>query len=601
MFIAPLYYNVNIFVKKFVYNSDFYAIIRLIEGDLVMADAENKKLIMQDMQDYALITLMKTIRRLELLDEKRNNESEIAKIRRYIGLFLQKNPSEKKDKEDNDTILDKFPEILEIATETDENKANALTKELMNKWRKALLNQITEYKKLSENDCETVILNAEKVYDEVFKPYIEAHNKSRKHKNDPIDRKEFIKSLMSGNIDAKMEEIVCKAKEVVLKKLKERKNDTTSESLFKEEINSIVQGLDISYSISRNTEAVKQANRKVRSYFSKADASSYCKEYFDPDARPATDGSKEDFLKLLGSIAIAGYNQVHLGIKPSEDSFNSFKKIIMKNYPQNSEEVINKSLGVAKNADKETQFKAFADKGASVYTQMLGGFMQLRMDTFPNETPNINIVSSLKKYIDGLQNGAQDIHTLAMLAPEKDNGEDSIKRQLSRDQHVNVDHKIPVASAITLFIKLNPQLGGNLDPNKLSLSQLLELAEKAAPLVDNISNHRQVISKSVNNDLEANGQFVLGREKDNSVLAVRYLLPKIQATVDKMFATDNKKHQRYQEAFSKYSKANAQGINTTDLQLPEAPEIAKARKENTSDKNILDVRVITENALTIEK
>lgn len=299
-------------------------------------------------------------------------------------------------------------------------------------------------------------------------------------------------------------------------------------------------------------------------------------------------------------MAAAGYNQVHLGIKPSEDTFNKFKEIMKKNYPHNTDEIINKSLGIAKNADKEAQFKAFADKGASVYTQMLGGFMQLRMDTL-NETPNINIINSLKKYIDGMQNGVQDIHAMSMLMPDKDNGNESVKKQLSQEQHVNVDHKIPVASAIPLLIKLNPEMGGNLDPNKLQLSQLLELAEKAAPLVDNIGNHRQIISKSLNNMLEANGQFILDKEKDNSILAVRYQLPKIQEAISKMFGSDTAKAERYQEAFAKYSKADKQGVITTSLALPEAEVLTNARKENSSDKNILDVRVITENALVMEK
>lgn len=568
-----------------------------------MAEKKNSALLVDDMRDYALITLMKTIRRLELLDEKRNNESDIAKIRRYIGMFVQKAFNGKVEENSANSLFDKFPEVLAIAEEKDEAKADAITKELIKTWRKALLNQVTEYQKLSENDCETVILNAEKVYDEVFKPFIDTHNKARRNKDNQIDRKEFVKAVMSGDMSDDIERIVLSVRENVIKKLKERKKDTTKIPLFKEEINSIVQGLDVSYSIARNSDAVKQANRKVRSYFSKADAASYRKDYpKDFTARPIKEGSKEDFLKLLGSLAMAGYNQVHLGIRPTEASFNSFKDIMKKNYPQDTDEIINKSLGIAKNSDKETQFKAFADKGASIYTQMLGGFIQLRMDVL-KETPNTSIINSLKKYIEGMQNGAQDIHTLSMLMPEKDDGRGSVKQQLSQDQHVNVDHKIPVASAITTYIQLHLELGGALDPNKLSEKQLLELAEKAAPLVDNISNHRQVISKKVNDKLEANGNFVLDKEKDNSILAVSYSYKNIQENIAKMTGLNSDMKNRYKEAFSKYSKASKLGTNiiTTELKLPENADIDKARKENTTNKDILDIRVITENALKLEK
>lgn len=561
---------------------------------------KNTGILVDDMRDYALITLMKTIRRLELLDEKRNNETDIAKIRKYIGSFVQKAFNEKIDEDKADTVLNKFPELLEISEQKDEKMANEMTKELMKKWRNALLSSIPEYKKLSENDCETVILNAEKVYDEVFKPFIETHNKARRNKDNQIDRKEFVKSFMSGDIDENMEKFIDDAKKSVLKKLQERKSDATQKPLFKEEINSIVPGLDISYQITRNSDAVKQANRKVRSYFSKADAASYRKDYpKDFTARPIKEGSKEDALMYQGCLANAGYNQIHLGIRPSAESFNNFKKIIKKNYPQNSEEVINKALGIAKNANENAQFDAFSNVGASYYTQLLGGFIDLRKNIVPNEPTNSNIIVSLKKYIDGMTSGVQDVHVMSLLLPEQDNGNGTIKQQQSREQHTNVDHSnIPVAAAIPLYIKLHPELGGNLDPNKLKPEQLSELAEKAAPLVDNIGNHRLVVSKTVNDLLEPNGQFVLGKEKDNSILAVRYSLPKIQEALKEMFGSDSKKLERYQQAFTKYSKANKRGIITTNLKLPEAPEIAKARKENTSNKNILDVRVITDNVLS---
>lgn len=564
---------------------------------------KNTGILFEDMRDYALITLMKTIRRLELLDEKRNNETDIAKIRKYIGSFVQKAFNGNVDADKADVVFDKFPELLEISEQKDEKVANEMTKELMKKWRKALLNSVPEYKKLSENNCETVILNAEKVYDEVFKPFIDTHNKARRNKDNQINRTEFVKSFMSGDVDENMEKFIDDAKKSVLKKLKERKSDTTQTPLFKEEINSIIQGMEINYSISGNTDAVKQANRKVRSYFSKADAASYRKDYpKDFTACPIRGGSKEDALMYQGCLANAGYNQIHLGIRPSADSFNNFKKIMAKNYPQNSEEIINTSLGIAKNANEDTQFEAFSNIGASYYTQLLGGFIDLRKNIVPNEPINSNIVVSLKKYIDGMSAGVQDVHVMSLLLPEKDSGRGTVKQEQSKEQHTNVDHSnIPVAAAIPLYIKLHPEFGGNLDPNKLKLNQLLDLAEKAAPLVDNIGNHRLVVSKAVNDLLEPNGQFVLGKEKDNSILAVRYSLSGVKKALKEIFGSDSKKLQRYTEAFDKYTKADRRGIVTTNLNLPESPEINKLRKENSSDKNILDVRVMTENALTIEK
>lgn len=566
-----------------------------------MADKNKGNIVVSDMRDYALITLMKTIRRLELLDEKRNNETDIAKIRRYINLFVQKALSENNKIENGEAMVDKFPEMLEISEEKDDKKANNLVKDLMKKWRKALLSQISDYKKLSENDCETVLVNTEKIYDEVFKPYIDQHNKARRNKDNQINRQEFVKSFMRGDIDDNIEKIVLAAKENILLKIKERKGDTSRTSLFNDELNSLIPGLSVDYQTSRNTAAVKQANIKVRSYFSKADADKYRKGFPDDlNARPVREGSKEDFLKMLGSMALTGYNQVHLGAKNSKsnsDNFEIFEKIMKKNYPQDTDEVINKTLGIGKNADREARMEAFMDKSASVYTQMLGGFIQLRADIFNDKSVNYNIIRSLKKYIDGMQNGVQDIQAMSLLLPEKDSGAGTIKQEQAKEQHINTDHKIPVASAITLYLKLHPELGGDLDPNKLKLKHLLELAEEAAPLVDNISNHRQVISKKLNNELEADGKLKLETKKDNSILAVRYSHEKVQKLIAGMPEMKAEDKERYKEAFSKYSKADKRGVITTSLNLPEAEILSQARKKNSAKKDILNARVLIEKSI----
>ena len=577
-----------------------------------MADKKDTNLIVADMRDYALITLMKTIRRLELLDEKRNNESDIAKIRRYIGMFVKQAFNGNVEENTANSVFDKFPEVLEIAEEKEETKANALTKELMKSWRKALLNQITEYKKLSENDCETVILNAEKVYEEVFKPFIDTHNKARRNKDNQIDRKEFVKSFIRGDIDENMEKFIDdtrkKVKDKIINKLKEQKQDTTRKPLFREEINSIVPGLEIDYSIAHNTPAFQQAIKKVRSYFSKADAKTYKNLYSqDHTARKEEEGPKEDALRYMGYMAEAGYRQIHYGVKPSLDDkdlkecFDNFKEIMKKNYPQDTEEIINNAFGIAKNADRNSQFKAFADKSASFYTQMFGGFMQLYTDTL-HKNPNKEFPSTFRNFIAGMQNGSQNVHIFSMYDVKKDNGTGSIKSQQSDEQYSNMDHKIPVAVIIPLYIMIHPELGGKLDPNKLKKEQLLELAELAAKLGNNLGNIRLVISKETNKKGEANGHLVLDKDKDNSILAVSYSLPVVKEALKEIFNEKSETCERYTEAFAKYTKSDERGVITTNLNLPEAQEIDRLRKENSTDKNILDVvKIMTENALTIRK
>ena len=582
-----------------------------------MVDKKQDTFVTSNLQDYALITLMKTIRKIELLDEKRNNTDEITKLRHFIGIFVHKTLNSESVSEESLALIDRYPEILEIADQKDEVKANELTKSLLQKYRKELLSSVKDYKKISEGECEKVMLNASAFYAQIFKPEIEAHNASRRNKDNQINKEEFIKSLMLGEINDDTAKIVLKSKEAIMEKIKNRQfSAKPEERLFQAQINDILPGLTIDYSIKGNTSAVQQANRKVRSYFSAADALSYRKDYPDDEtARRVAPGSKEDFLKLLGSLAQAGYSQIQKGIEPNErslsESFNTFKTIIAKNYADaNNEEFINKVLGVgqglAPEKQKAAQLAAFAEKGASVYTQMLGGFIQIRRDTFPSEKINIsNIISALKKYIDGMTDGKQDIKAMDMLMPDQDNtmlsisqekkrGQE-IKKEQAGKQHVNVDHINPVASAITLYLTAHPEEIGEKVPdiNLLKKGKLLELVEKAAPLVDNIANHRQVIGNKVNDALDAKGSYILGGKRDNSIIACSYSAAKVIELI--RVADENIDKSRYIAAFEKYSKADSRGIITTALDLPEHPDVAKVRETYAPRKNTLDFRMVLDN------
>lgn len=569
---------------------------------------------MRNLRDYALITLMKTFRRMELLDEKRNNNEEITKLRHFIGQFVHRTMQSDNPPDEDINLIDKYPEILEIADEKDEEKANSLTKKLLQTYRKELIDSTSDYQKISEGDYEKVMINAAAVYEQVFKPEIDAHNNNRRNKNNQIGKTEFVSSLIKGEVDDDIAHLVLNAKKRVMEEIKNRQftPDEPNKRAFQQDLNDLLPGLTIEYPDKGNTAAVQQANAKVRSYFSAADAKNYRDKYpEDETARRIAPGSKEDFLKMLGSLAQAGYLQVHKDIEPNKrtlnETYTSFRNILIKNYPnEDPERLIAKVLGVPENLSTEETDKrcleAFAEKGASVYTQMLGGFIQLRADTFPNEPINESVVSALKIYIDGMSQGIQDIKTLALIIPDKEGPSLSerqenklaqkIKKEQAGQQHVNVDHINPVASAITLYLKAHPEEGGELDPNKLRLPKLLKLAEKAYILVDNIANHRQVIGRKVNDQLEAHGSYVLTQKRDNSIVATSYSSSKIKEIISKWGAGINK--ERYMEAFDKYTKSDSRGIITTTLNLPENSDVARLREQYAPKKNALDLRVILE-------
>lgn len=82
---------------------------------------------------------------------------------------------------------------------------------------------------------------------------------------------------------------------------------------------------------------------KQSAYSSKTNAETYRKNYQNPakqyqpdfDLPPEISGPKEDFLRLVGSMAAHGYNMIHKGITPSKGNFDDFCSILQKRYPKN--------------------------------------------------------------------------------------------------------------------------------------------------------------------------------------------------------------------------------------------------------------------------
>ena len=565
--------------------------------------ATQKQFVHPDLQDYALLQMMKTFRRLQFLDRAQNDKDEVTKLRHYIGMFVHRAldmPSSKQI----DVLFEKYPEILDIADERNPEKANELTKQFLLIYHRKFLDSIPAYKKLAEGNCETVILNAQQVYKEIFAPEVKQYNKTRSGKNSPIDIDQFVISFMHGEIDERMKQKVSIIKEKVLQKIYIRKQNP-KKSIFQQELNRVASGLKITYKTSGNTKAVQQANEKVRAYSSKTDAETYRANCLNPakqyqpdfDLPPKVSGPKEDFLKLVGSMAAHGYNMIHKGITPSKGNFDDFCSILQKRYPKNKN-IVSTVLGLVPDSDRTAQFEAFSNKSAAAYIQMFGGFMQLRHHIFPNKPATSNTVTSIKKYINGLQDGVQKIEALDLL--QKDDGKTGIHQQLRTQQLVNGDHKFPVACAISMYLALHPELNKPLDPNMLNWSQLSEIIPKAAALVDNLSNYQEVIGKQTNDIAETRGgEFILNNQKDNSVLACCYSPKDVIRMVEQIDSSDfdAKTKKRYVEALQKYSKADSRGIIGTSLNLPEHNDIARARQEHTTDKKLKNVHALFANVL----
>lgn len=535
-----------------------------------------------DLRDYALVTLMKAINRAKLLDEKRNNESETAVIKRYLRILAERDGDVFKSIADPAVKSELENLVIDIACEKDEKAADEKVKALMRSWRKSLLKTADEYKVISKGDCETVTVNAERVYAEVFKPFIDEHNNSRRNKKNQIDTGNFVKRVMNGDIGEEEESILFKSEKRLLKRLNERRQDTANKSLFIKPINKVFGSYKLDYKDGGNNSNVRQANKKVRSYFSYADAVTYRNQYKDDEtARKPAPGSKEDFLKLLGCMADYGRRQIMSGSKDVETDLADFKKIIVKNYPdKNAEKIVNRALGTDGKADSKAQLAAFAEKSSAVYTQMLGGFVQLSLDK-NNGNLNSNIAASVESFIDGLKKGSQDIQVFSFLDLAKDTGIGTVKQQQSGEQDCNADHKIPVGADLTLYLKMHPEEKAT-DPNELPLKRLLPMAERAAHLVDNISNHRLVLDRKVNNELEAGGSLDMGMKKDDSILAVRYSPAAVLKCVDQIAGKGTVAAKRLTQALQKYSASDKRGIITTTLALPEPDDLANFRRENTA-------------------
>ncbi len=204
-------------------------------------------------------------------------------------------------------------------------------------------------------------------------------------------------------------------------------------------------------------------------------------------------GSKPAFLKMMGSMLDCGYRQMSALLPNSSKIYNdknyaNFIDLIKKQYPDNSEQVINTMLGVTSDNNLEQERRAaFDKKSKEFFGKFLSAVLVKKQEQ--NNADHIHgfnyanyIKTCVAAYIAELKEGKNNVAPNLHLADESK--AKSLKQLIddtAETQIISVHHKIPVASAVPLYVMQHQDMH---DETKLQ-KMFKELAQKCPKAVKN--------------------------------------------------------------------------------------------------------------------
>lgn len=181
-------------------------------------------------------------------------------------------------------------------------------------------------------------------------------------------------------------------------------------------------------------------------------------------------GSKTAFLKMMGCLLDDGHKQM-TALTPNsakiynDKNYNQFIDLIKKQYPNDTDNVINTMLNVTDGNNTEQERRAaFDKKSKEFYGKFLSAILVKKKEQ--NDTARVHnfnysdyITGGVAKYIAELKEGKNNIAANLLLVDESK--AKSLKQLIddtAENQIISVHHKIPVASAVPLYVMQHKEL-----------------------------------------------------------------------------------------------------------------------------------------------
>ncbi len=552
---------------------------------------------------YALTQLYHAIERLDILNDGAQAAEDVEKTRRLIKKFVNDTMNASgKDAEAGMKVLDDFPEMLEIADVSQESGFQT-TKELLQQQRGRLLQPKADYRLIGKGETENVGVAVEKITSLILNA--ELNKGGGKNKKTPsVDTNSLAAKIFSNSWDNDEElDKTIKTLRQIREKIKARlaadwqvykKSPSAALKPIEEDIAGIISDkLDIRYTENGNPDKIKNANKKVRDYFTK------------PLSRTEP-LAKTTFLKLMGNLMQAGHDIIHDGTEGQAllryKEVKSLFKLQYGDTPE-TELLIDQALGITKQYSSQDELEAarlhaFKEKSKEVYINAVAGLLTKKQEKSGSVPPDY-IRNHIEPYMRALRNGSNNVLCLGIVeATESASDWDKLsetKQKILEDKISTIHHKHPIASAITLYMKFNPKLFGDKKPNDLSEMELTDVARNAQKYVNLMGNYCMPIGADVHESMEPHGKYSIEKEKDNTILAARFNKAKVAEIVSRLNLTPTVK-KNYVDALNKYSHCDSKGNSLVTMKLPDHKQIDDYRETLHDGQKYSAVRDIAKTA-----
>ena len=534
---------------------------------------------------YALTQLYHAIERLDVLNDGAQALEDVEKTRRLIKKFVNDTMNATgKDADAGMKVLDDFPEMLEIADASQEDGIKT-TKELLEQQRGRLLQPKADYRILAKGENENVAVATEKIISQIFNAEL---NKGAKNKKTPnVDTNSMAANLVANSWDNEEDlDKAIKTLRQIREKIKARlvadwqtykKSSSTLLKPIEDDITGIIDDkLTIKYSENGNPEKIKNANKTVRSYFTKA-------------ASREEPCAKITFLKMMGVMMAAGQETLNSGTEGRNLlKYRAFKELLEAQYKNSGDvdTVINDALGITKQyANKEdleaARREAFVEKSKEVYINAVAGLLTKKQEKEKGRITPDYIKNHVDPYIRYLREGSNNVLSLGIVdSTEKAGDWDKLsetKQKILEDKISTIHHKHPIASAITLYMTMNPEKFGDKKPNDLSEMELADVARDAQKYVNVMGNYCMPIGADVHESLEPHGLYSINKDKDNTILAARFNKANITDIIKHLNMPEAIK-KNYIDALNKYSHNDSRGNSLVTMKLPDNKKVDEYRE-----------------------
>lgn len=429
---------------------------------------------------YQFMQVSKLIDGLSVLNGSKQNNEDLAdlnaKIERLYTGYMNDDLQKQEDIDEAKTIF-KDESLMDVAdkivdTASDEEKLAQLYAYTAQKISRTVMSETQGWNQIHNGVSENTGLNLTGTLFIVLEK-----------ENSKIDSEDFANRIISGNLES--QEI------------------PTAVNALQSAKQKVIERMKADWQTYEDTRTPNPNIEKFRKYFESilTDSKKFSYKTY-PETRNVLlcirddfadkeTGSKTAFLKMMGCLLDCGHKQM-TALAPNsakiynDKNYNQFINLIKKQYPNDADNVINTMLNVTDGNNTEQERRAaFDKKSKEFYGKFLSAILVKKKEQ--NDAARVHnfnysdyITGGVAKYISELKDGQNNIAANLLLVDESK--AKSLKQLIddtAENQIISVHHKIPVASAVPLYVMQHPEMHSPLKMQEM-FKELAQTCPQAA-------------------------------------------------------------------------------------------------------------------------